>query len=86
MAHRSDRATRASTELQEGLDHSAGIPCAAAQIDAWCKSRADNVSAQAEVHLKKGLPLNAPNYRTMLGEHRAYLAMRSFIHGMRLLG
>ena len=52
-----------------------------AELDDWCKSRADRVSAEAAAHLNRGLPLNAPDYRTMLGEHRAYLAVRSYIHG-----
>ena len=55
-----------------------------AALDEWCMKRAARVSEQAQQHIRKGKSLTAPDYRTLLGEHRAYLAMRSFIHGSLL--
>lgn len=55
-----------------------------AALDDWCKARLDRLTEQASQHIMRGKSLNAPNYRTLLGEHRAYMAMRSFIHGSRL--
>ena len=50
-------------------------------MDEWCKARAARISESVCDHLKRGGSLDDPNYRAWLGEHRAYLAMRSFIHG-----
>lgn len=52
-------------------------------LDAWCKARAARLTEKAGAHILAGKGTNAPAYRTLLGEHRAYMAMRSFIHGSR---
>lgn len=54
---------------------------ALSEVDAWCVRRADRISEQANKHILSGKSLNDPGYRMILGEHRAYMAMRSFIHG-----
>jgi hypothetical protein len=53
------------------------------EMDAWCTKRAAELSGKASEHIVAGRSLEEPHYRTILGEHRAYLAMRSFIHGAR---
>lgn len=56
----------------------------AAGLDDWCKDRAARLTEKAGAHILAGRSLDAPRYRMMLGEHRAYMAMRSFIHGARI--
>ncbi len=53
------------------------------EMDNWCAERAAKISAKAGQHVMDGGKLTAPKYRTMLGKHQAYMAMRSFIHGAR---
>lgn len=55
-----------------------------AEMDAWCEKRVEALSRRAGRHVMRAGSLQAPRYRTILGEHRAYSAMRSFIHGCRL--
>lgn len=57
----------------------------AATIDAWCQKRINRLTADCAAHLVSSGDLNDPDYRAKLGEHRAYMAMRSFIHGARNL-
>jgi len=57
---------------------------AVAEMDEWCKRRLAKLLARSNDHIRLGRDLNDPDYRLLLGEHRAYMAMRSFIHGQRL--
>jgi hypothetical protein len=50
-------------------------------MDDWCVKRAAALSKRAGEHIMAGRSLEAPGYRMILGESRAYMAMRSFIHG-----
>ena len=52
-------------------------------MDEWCKARSARLSEKAAKHVMSGRRIDDPEYRVMLGGHRAYLAMRSFIHGCR---
>lgn len=51
------------------------------EMDAWCKRRATALCYKAEKHILAGGSLEDPGYRMMVGEHRGYIAMRSYIHG-----
>lgn len=53
------------------------------EMDAWCVKRIAALSEQMGPHIMAGGSLTDPQYRFQLGEHRAYMAMRSFIHGSR---
>ena len=53
------------------------------ELDAWCAARGAKVTAKAGKHVMDGGSLNAPNYRTALGKHQAYAAVRSYISGAR---
>ena len=52
-------------------------------LDDWCKKRARRLTERASQHILRGHDpkLIDPEYRAWLGEHRAYTAMRSYIHG-----
>ena len=50
-------------------------------MDAWCVKRMKKLSEQMEPYIMGGGKLDDPQYRFQLGEHRGYMAMRSFIHG-----
>ena len=52
-------------------------------LDAWCKERAARLRDASTEHIMSGGKLDDPRYRAQFGEHRAYMAMRSFIHGHR---
>lgn len=52
-------------------------------LDDWCERRAGRLGAISAQHLLGGGSVDDPHYRALVGEHRAYLAMRSFIHGSR---
>jgi hypothetical protein len=52
------------------------------EIDGWLTRRADRLSNQANRHLRKNGDVYDPDYRAALGEHRGYLAVRSYIHGV----
>lgn len=54
-----------------------------AAMDEWCKARSDRLTKRSSLHIMSGRSINDPAYRAMLGEQRAYMAMRSFIHGTR---
>jgi hypothetical protein len=60
------------------------IPNAAQQIDDWARRRQAALVERSNEHIRRGRDLNDPDYRVILGEHRAYMALRSFIHGARL--
>lgn len=51
------------------------------EMDEWCRKRAAVLTERSNQHIRSGRSLDDPDYRLLLGEHRAYLAMRSFIHG-----
>ena len=53
------------------------------EMDEWCAARIERLTAKAGEHVMAGRSLEQPRYRMMLGEHRAYSAMRSFISGAR---
>lgn len=53
------------------------------EIDEWCAKRLTNLTERSNQHIKAGRKLDDPDYRLLLGEHRAYMAVRSFIHGSR---
>lgn len=50
-------------------------------MDDWCIKRMKGLSEQMEPYIMGGGNLDDPQYRFQLGEHRGYMAMRSFIHG-----
>lgn len=50
-------------------------------LDVWCKRRASLLSGEMHKHIMAGRSLEDPRYRTLLGRHQAYMAMRSYIHG-----
>lgn len=52
-----------------------------AEIDEWCKRRAAGLVEKSNQHVLAGRSLTEPDYRLMLGEHKGYMAVRSFIHG-----
>ena len=53
------------------------------ELDEWIVGRLEKVSYKACKHVIGGGNLNAPNYRTALGKHQAYMAVRSYIRGMK---
>lgn len=61
-----------------------GVPNAAQLIDDWARRRQAALVERSNEHIRLGRGLNDPDYRVLLGEHRAYMALRSFIHGSRL--
>lgn len=52
-------------------------------MDDWCVKRMEGLSEQMNPYIMAGGSLEDPQYRAQLGEHRGYMAMRSFIHGHR---
>ena len=50
-------------------------------IDDWCVKRQAALRKQMDPYIMGGGNLDDPQYRVQLGEHRAYMAMRSYIHG-----
>lgn len=52
-----------------------------AAMDEWCRARSEHLTQRAGEHIEAGKSPYDPDYRVLLGEHRAYMAMRSFIHG-----
>lgn len=54
-----------------------------AAIEAWCIKRCAKLREQMDPYIMAGGNLDDPQYRFQLGEHRGYMAMRSFIHGTR---
>ena len=56
------------------------------ELDGWIEARVAKVTAKAGKHVMDGGNLNAPKYRTALGKHQAYSAVRSFISGCKKNG
>ena len=59
------------------------VEAVAAEMDAWCRKRIAQMTPEQERHVMSGGSLDDPRYRTLLGRHQAYMAMRSYIHGSR---
>lgn len=55
-------------------------------FDDWCKRQIAKLSAIMNPYVMQGLDLDAPDYRHLLGQHHAFMRMRSFIHGSRKQG
>lgn len=55
-------------------------------IDAWLKARCEHLSRAMNEHLAGQLSLDDPKYRVMLGQHQAYMTVRSYISGCRRAG
>lgn len=52
-----------------------------AELDAWLKKQCSRLKARMHPHILKGRSLDDPAYRTDLGQHQAFMRMRSYIHG-----
>lgn len=52
-----------------------------AEIDDWCKNRCDKLREKMDPYIMDGGDLDAAEYRRQLGQHQAYMAMRSYLHG-----
>lgn len=52
-----------------------------AVLDGWCKRRCDKIMHQTESHILSGGSLDDPEHLRLVGESRAYHAMRSYLHG-----
>lgn len=52
-------------------------------LDQWCSRRLNVLNERSASHIRAGRSVTAPDYRFLLGEHRAYMAVRSYIHGSR---
>ena len=63
-----------------------GGPDAWQVMDDWCLERARRLRERANPHVEKGGSLDDPEFRRLFGQHQAFLAMRSFIHGTRNAG
>ena len=51
------------------------------RLDEWCVKRCAAISEQTTPHITDGGNLDDPQYRHWLGQHTAYMAMRSYLHG-----
>lgn len=54
-----------------------------AAMDEWCQRQCEKLGLPMTEHIMDGGSLNLPNYRQQLGQHQAFMRMRSFIHGAR---
>lgn len=55
------------------------------EMDDWCIKRCAKLREKMDPHIMAGGSLDDPQYRCQLGEHRAYMAMRSYIHGTHIM-
>ena len=51
-------------------------------LAAWCANRCDHLNGRMASYIMGGGNLDDPDYRMMLGEHRAYMKVRSHISRM----
>ena len=52
-----------------------------AVMDEWIVNRQAKLRKGMDTYLLSGGDLNGPAYRQQLGQHQAFMAMRSYIHG-----
>jgi hypothetical protein len=69
--NRAERAEAECKELREGL----------IAVSDWCGKRATALNEKCGRHVMAGHSTNLPWFRKFGGEHQAYMAVRSFIHG-----
>lgn len=70
-----------TTAERQMLDTIEQLRARIAELDDWAKTRAELSSEQCAAMLRRGYSLGHPDYRRMLGQNQAYMAMRSYIHG-----
>lgn len=56
---------------------------AAQEIDDWCRKQIAALASVAERAVRTQADLTSPGYRRLLGQHQAYMRVRSFISGAR---
>ncbi len=50
-------------------------------MDEWCRSKLASLSLQSAPYVPDRL--EHPEFRRLLGQHQAFMRMRSFIHGAK---
>lgn len=50
--------------------------------DAWCMERLRRLQSRCEPYLEQ-MVLEDPEYRRLLGQHQAFMEMRSYLSGVR---
>lgn len=54
------------------------------EMDDWCVAKSKALSVKMTTHLKATkFNTSDPDYRVMLGQHKAFSRMRSYIHGAK---
>jgi hypothetical protein len=53
----------------------------AAELDRWCVRQNDELSQAMNPYIMAGGSIDDPQYRQQLGQHQAFMRMRSYIHG-----
>lgn len=54
-----------------------------AQLDKWLRKQCDALTLPMGWHIMAGRSLEDPQYRLQLGQHQAYMRVRSYLSGAR---
>jgi hypothetical protein len=65
--------------MTDDLSRARGDAELADEIDKWCRRKCAGLSEVMEPFICSGGSLSDPQYRQQLGEHQAYMRVRSFI-------